>query len=127
MPRLAWKGPERPTWVVEAIVEDKKSKKDLFAELGRICPEPVVFASNTSSISITELGAASGRPERFIGMHFMNPVPIMKLVEIIRGLNTSDQTYELAGNVALSLGKTPLKVNDFPGVRGEQDPHPDDK
>lgn len=101
--------------VVEAIVEDKRLKKELFAELGRICPAGVIFASNTSSISITELGAALGRPERFVGMHFMNPVPLMKLVEIIRGIRTSDETYEVARSVVVSLGKTPVKVNDFPG------------
>lgn len=101
--------------VVEAIVEDKNSKKELFARLGHICPEPVIFASNTSSISITELGRASGRPERFVGMHFMNPVAVMKLVEIITGMKTSNETYEVTRKVVLSLGKTPVKVNDFPG------------
>ena len=101
--------------VVEAILEDAGIKKDLFAKLGSILPDNAIFASNTSSISITELAAASIRPERFIGMHFMNPVPVMKLVEIIRGLATDDETYEKVHAACETIGKIPVVANDFPG------------
>ena len=102
-------------FAVEAIVEDETVKAGLFRTLARLLPEPVVLASNTSSISITRLGVASGRPDRFIGMHFMNPVPVMKLVEVIRGLDTSDATFEATMTLARRLGKTPCAVNDAPG------------
>jgi 3-hydroxybutyryl-CoA dehydrogenase len=101
--------------VVEAVVEDADVKKDLFGALHHVVPEDAIFASNTSSISITELAASSGRPERFIGMHFMNPVPLMKLVEIIRGLATSDETHERIHAATEALGKVPVVANDFPG------------
>lgn len=102
-------------FVVEAIVEDSRAKEDLFRKLDQRARPEVILASNTSSISITRLAAASSRPDRFIGMHFMNPVPVMKLVEIIRGLRTSDATFEATRSLALRLGKTPVEVNDSPG------------
>lgn len=100
--------------VIEAIYENKNAKIILFNELHSILNEKVIFASNTSSISITELGAKT-RPEQFIGMHFMNPVPVMKLVEIIRGYSTSQSTFELIYNLAQRIGKVPVEVNDYPG------------
>jgi len=101
--------------VVEAIVENEGAKKDLFRRLGAICPAPTILASNTSSISITRLAAATGRPDRFIGMHFMNPVPVMALVEVIRGIATSDETAATVDEVARRMGKTPIFCNDSPG------------
>ena len=101
--------------IVEAIVENASVKKKIFHELGQLCKESAIFASNTSSISITELAAATNRPDRFIGMHFMNPVPIMTLVEIIRGFATSNETCQAIVELASKLGKTPVEVNDYPG------------
>jgi 3-hydroxybutyryl-CoA dehydrogenase len=101
--------------VVEAIIEDAPAKRDLFARLDELTPPDAVLASNTSSISITELAAATKRPDRVIGMHFMNPVPVMQLIEIIRGLATSDETYREIETLAKELGKTPVAVNDYPG------------
>jgi len=101
--------------VVEAIIEDFAAKAAIFEELDRITPPETILASNTSSISITKLAAATSRPDRFIGMHFMNPVPMMKLVEIIRGLGTSDETYGVTEGLANKLGKVPVEVNDAPG------------
>jgi 3-hydroxybutyryl-CoA dehydrogenase len=101
--------------VIEAIVEDETVKKDLFRELDAICPEKTLFASNTSSISITRLAAATRRPARFIGMHFMNPVPMMGLVEVIRGISTSDETAAAILDLARAMGKTPILCNDSPG------------
>jgi 3-hydroxybutyryl-CoA dehydrogenase len=101
--------------VVEAIVENEGAKKDLFRRLDAICWEPTILASNTSSISITRLAAATGRPDRFIGMHFMNPVPVMALVEVIRGIATSDETAATVDEVARRMGKTPIFCNDSPG------------
>ena len=101
--------------VVEAIVEDEAAKVEVFATLDDLLEPGAILASNTSSIPITRLGAATGRPEMVIGMHFMNPVPIMKLVEVIRGLETSDETHRTVVELAGSLGKTPVTVNDFPG------------
>ena len=101
--------------VVEAIIENEGIKTELFGKLEALCPPETIFASNTSSISITLLAAATKRPERFIGMHFMNPVPIMKLVEIIRGLATSDEVYALTEELATRMGKIPVCVNDYPG------------
>jgi 3-hydroxybutyryl-CoA dehydrogenase len=100
---------------IEAVVEDLAVKRELFGALGRLAPPEAVIASNTSSLSITELGAASGRPERVIGMHFMNPVPVMELVEVIRGQLTSDATHELTIDLARALDKTPVSVEDYPG------------
>ncbi|KAA0008072.1 MAG: 3-hydroxybutyryl-CoA dehydrogenase [Thermoplasmata archaeon] len=101
--------------VIEAIFENVEAKKELFKELDRICKKETVFASNTSTIPITDLASATDRPEFFIGMHFMNPVPLMKLVEVIRGLRTSDETAELIKELAVKMGKTPVEVNDGPG------------
>jgi 3-hydroxybutyryl-CoA dehydrogenase len=101
--------------VIEAVSERLEVKQQLFQKLDRICPPETILASNTSSISITLLAAQSGRPERFIGMHFFNPVPVMKLVEIIRGLDTNDATFGTVQAIAERLGKTPVLVNDSPG------------
>ncbi|MGH7563701.1 MAG: 3-hydroxybutyryl-CoA dehydrogenase [Gemmatimonadota bacterium] len=101
--------------VVEAIVEDEAAKVEVFETLDELLDPDAILASNTSSIPITRLAAATGRPEKVIGMHFMNPVPIMKLVEVIRGLETSDETHRAVVTLAESLGKTPVTVNDFPG------------
>ncbi|MFN2382732.1 MAG: 3-hydroxybutyryl-CoA dehydrogenase [Gemmatimonadota bacterium] len=101
--------------VVEAIVENETIKRELFGALDRLAPPDAILASNTSSISITRLGAATSRPDRVIGMHFMNPVPVMALVEIIRGLETSDATHDLVVALARDLGKTPVTVLDYPG------------
>ena len=102
-------------FVVEAIVENEAKKLSLYGALEPLLPPAAILASNTSSISITRLGAASGRPDRFIGMHFMNPVPVMELVEVIRGLETSDATFGTTMDLARRLGKTPCAVNDAPG------------
>jgi 3-hydroxybutyryl-CoA dehydrogenase len=101
--------------VVEAIVENEAAKKELFAKLDAICKPEAVFASNTSSISITRLASATRRPDRFIGMHFMNPVPVMALVEVIRGMATSDETAAAVDGLARRMGKTPILCNDYPG------------
>ncbi|MCI0485395.1 MAG: 3-hydroxybutyryl-CoA dehydrogenase [Blastocatellia bacterium] len=102
-------------FVVEAVSEDLAIKTGLFRELDRIVRPEVILASNTSSISITKLAAVTSRPERFIGMHFMNPVPVMKLVEIIRGAATTDETYATTRELAEVMGKTAVEVNDAPG------------
>ena len=101
--------------VVEAIVENEAVKRDLLARLDALVPPLTILATNTSSISITRLAAATRRPERFIGMHFMNPVPVMALVEVIRGIATSDETTEAVLALAKDLGKTPILCRDFPG------------
>ena len=101
--------------VVEAATENEKIKLDIFAQLDEICPEGAILASNTSSISITKIAAATKRPEKMIGMHFMNPVPVMKLIEVIKGLATSDETYEEIVELSKKLGKIPCEANDFPG------------
>lgn len=101
--------------IIEAIPEDLALKQDLFAGLDRICEPRAVFASNTSSISITKLGAASGRPDRVVGLHFMNPAPVMRLVEVVRGLQTSEQTMTLALDFTTQLGKTAVVAKDAPG------------
>ena len=101
--------------VIEAVTEDLKVKSELFKALDRITPDTAVLASNTSSISITKLGATTNRPDKVIGMHFMNPVPVMKLVEVIRGIATSNETYEKVRGLTEKLGKTALDCNDSPG------------
>ncbi len=101
--------------VIEAVPEDAALKRQLFSELDKLASGHVIFASNTSSISITELAAATNRPDRFIGMHFFNPVPVMKLVEVVRGLRTSDATAKAAFEVCERLGKTAVEVQDYPG------------
>jgi len=101
--------------VIEAVVENMDVKTKLFAELDEIARPETILASNTSSLPITEIAAATKRAEKVIGMHFMNPVPVMKLVEIIRGLATADEVYETIEAVTRTLGKVPVEVNDFPG------------
>lgn len=101
--------------VVEAVVENMKVKIDVFQQLDEITPPHAVLATNTSSLPITEIAAATKRPEQVIGMHFMNPVPVMKLVEIIRAIQTSDETYATVKEMAEKLQKTPVEVEDFPG------------
>jgi len=100
---------------IEAASEHLATKLELFATLDRECAPRAILASNTSSISITLLGGATKRPERTIGMHFMNPVPVMALVEIIRGIATSQDTYDVTRDLAVQMGKTPVEVRDFPG------------
>jgi 3-hydroxybutyryl-CoA dehydrogenase len=102
-------------FVLEAVVENEDAKIALFQKLDKVCPPEVIFASNTSSISITRMGARTSRADRFIGMHFMNPVPAMRLVEIIRGLATSHDTYEVTRDLAERLGKNTMTAEDFPG------------
>jgi 3-hydroxybutyryl-CoA dehydrogenase len=101
--------------VIEAVSEDENLKKELFKKIDRLCEPGCIIASNTSSISITALAAVSNRPDRIIGMHFMNPVPVMKLVEVIRGLATSDETTQKIIVLTEKIGKTPVEVNDYPG------------
>jgi 3-hydroxybutyryl-CoA dehydrogenase len=101
--------------VIEAVIEDLGVKARVFGELDKVCPPTTIFASNTSSLPITQMAATTSRPDRFIGMHFMNPVPLMKLVEIIRGLATSEATYQAIGELAVAMGKEPVTVNDSPG------------
>ncbi|HVT46080.1 MAG TPA: 3-hydroxybutyryl-CoA dehydrogenase [Thermoanaerobaculia bacterium] len=101
--------------VIEAIIEDLEAKLALFRELDRLTSAAVILASNTSSISITTLAAATRRPDKVIGMHFMNPVPVMTLVEVIRGLATSDDTWQRVEDLARRMGKTAIEVNDYPG------------
>jgi 3-hydroxybutyryl-CoA dehydrogenase len=101
--------------VVEAIIEEMKLKKDLFAKLDGLCAPEAILASNTSSLPITEIAAVTSRPDKVIGMHFMNPVPMMKLVELIRGVATSDETLTITRELSEKLDKTPVEVNDYPG------------
>ena len=101
--------------VIEAVTEVSVLKKELFQKLDNICDTDTILGTNTSSISITELAAVTQRISQVIGMHFMNPVPVMKLIEVIRGLSTSDETYQKIHDVSLKLGKTPVEVNDYPG------------
>jgi len=101
--------------IIEAVNEDLKVKTEVFKALDQIAAPETILASNTSSISITKLGAATRRPDKVIGMHFMNPVPVMKLVEVIRGIATSDETYEKVRALSEKLGKTPLDCQDSPG------------
>ena len=102
-------------FVIEAVVENEDAKIALLQKLDKVCPEETIFASNTSSISITRMGARTSRADRVIGMHFMNPVPAMKLVEIIRGLATSEATFQQTRALAEQLGKTTMTAQDFPG------------
>jgi len=103
------------TLIVEAATENFEIKKQIFQKLDEITSEETILASNTSSISITKIAAVTSRPERVIGMHFMNPVPLMKLVEVIRGIATSDETYQKVHELSEKMGKTPLDCQDFPG------------
>jgi 3-hydroxybutyryl-CoA dehydrogenase len=101
--------------VIEAIIENVAAKTDLFRRLDELTKPECILSSNTSSISITKIAAATKRPEKVIGMHFMNPVPVMTLVEVIRGIATSDETYRLVEETSKKMGKTPIEVNDYPG------------
>jgi len=101
--------------VIEAATENMAIKQSIFRELDAIAPKHAILATNTSSLPITEIAAVTERPEQVIGMHFMNPVPVMKLVEIIRGLATADEVYEAVEEMTRKLSKTPVEVNDFPG------------
>ncbi|HEX3186514.1 MAG TPA: 3-hydroxybutyryl-CoA dehydrogenase [Pyrinomonadaceae bacterium] len=103
------------SFVIEAVTENLAVKTEVFKALDRITPPQAILASNTSSISITKLGAATGRPDKVIGMHFMNPVPVMKLVEVIRGIATSDETYEQVSTLAVKMDKIALDCQDSPG------------
>jgi 3-hydroxybutyryl-CoA dehydrogenase len=101
--------------IIEAATEDLVAKKALFAELDKLCKPGTILATNTSSLSITEIAAATGRPDKIVGMHFFNPVPMMKLVEIIKGLTTSDETRDSILDLTSKLGKTPVEVAEAPG------------
>ena len=101
--------------VVEAAIENLDIKKSIFAELDSLCKPETILASNTSSISITAIAAATKRPDKFIGMHFFNPATVMKLVEVIRGAHTSDETYKTIAELAAAIGKEPVEVNEAPG------------
>jgi len=102
-------------YVVEAAVEMEELKFTIFRQLDEACPDHVILATNTSSIPIGRIGAQTGRPEKVIGMHFMNPVPVMKLVEVIRGLATSQETFDITWQLCEKFGKTPAEANDYPG------------
>ncbi len=101
--------------VIEAVTENLNVKLEIFRKLEDLCPSETVFASNTSSLPITQLAAATKRPTHVVGMHFMNPVPMMKLIELIRGIATCDKTFHMIEELARRLGKTPVEVNDYPG------------
>lgn len=101
--------------VVEAAIENMKIKKEIFAELDGICKKETILASNTSSLSITEVASATSRPDKVIGMHFFNPAPVMKLVEIIRGMATSQETFDAVKNLSLEISKEPVEVKEAPG------------
>jgi len=102
-------------FVVEAAIENESLKLNIFKELDQVCKKEIILSSNTSSISITKVASATQRPSQVIGMHFMNPVPVMQLVEIIRGLQTSQETFNTVKSLTEKLGKTPVEANDFPG------------
>ena len=101
--------------IIEAILEDISLKKEIFSKLDQICKPETIFASNTSSLSITEIAASTKRPQRFIGMHFFNPAPVMKLVEVIKGQLTDPQVLQYVTDLAVKIGKTPVNVNEAPG------------
>ena len=102
-------------FIIEAAVENIPLKWEIFTKLDEVTPPETILASNTSSISITRIASVTQRPDRVVGMHFFNPAPMMKLIEIIRGLVTSDETFRITRDLSLNLGKTPLEANDFPG------------
>ncbi len=106
---------EEADFIVEAVIENTDVKKNIFHTLDNVCGPDVILSSNTSSISITKIAAWTKRSTKVIGMHFMNPVPMMQLVEVIRGMDTSDETYAHTKNLSEKLGKTPVEVNDYPG------------
>jgi len=101
--------------VIEAAVENMEIKKQIFAELDKLCKPETILASNTSSLSITEVGAATTRPDKVIGMHFFNPAPVMKLVEVIKGMATSQETFDAVKEVSVAIGKEPVEVAEAPG------------
>ena len=109
------KGVRAADLIVEAATENEQVKLSLFEQIDKRCPQHTILASNTSSISITKIAAATQRPEQVIGMHFMNPVPVMKLVEVIKGYSTSNDTTNKVTALAMQLGKVPVEVNDYPG------------
>ena len=109
------KGVKYVSLVIEAATENVVLKTKIFKELDEVCPDDTILATNTSSISITQIGAATNRADKVIGMHFMNPVPIMQLVEIIRGYNTSDEVTQFIVDLSKKVGKIPIEVNDYPG------------
>jgi len=102
-------------FIIEAAPENLELKKKIFSELNEICPKDTILSTNTSSLSITEIASVTERPEKVIGMHFFNPVPLMKLIEIICGLETSEETFNITKDIAIKLGKTPVKAKDYPG------------
>ena len=106
--------------VVEAAVENMDIKRDIFQTLDKLCPAHTILASNTSSLPITALAAVTKRPKQFIGMHFFNPAPVMKLVEVITGIATSEETFAAVKSLAETLGKTPVRVTDYPGFAGNR-------
>lgn len=108
-------GAKDADFVIEAATENVKIKKDIFKSLDLVCKPETILATNTSSISITEIASATNRPDKVIGMHFFNPVPVMKLVELIRGHDTSDETFRITKELAEKLGKTTVEVKDYPG------------
>jgi len=108
-------GVQYASLVVEAATENLELKLKIFKDLEKFCPKDTILATNTSSISITQIASVTSRPEMVIGMHFMNPVPLMKLVEIIKGFNTSQETFEIVQKISKKLNKIPVKVNDYPG------------
>ena len=114
-PSLDLQNASKVDLVIEAVVENMEVKTSLFSQLDEIAPKHTILATNTSSLPITEIAAATKRPEKVIGMHFMNPVPVMKLVEIIRGLATADEVYQTIEDITHKLNKVPVEVNDFPG------------
>ena len=109
------KGVKYASLVIEAATENVVLKTKIFKELDEVCPDDTILATNTSSISITQIGAATNRADKVIGMHFMNPVPIMQLIEIIRGYNTSDEVTQFIVDLSKKVGKIPIEVNDYPG------------
>jgi len=115
IPSVSIEDAKEVDFIIEAVIEKMEVKTTLFQQLDTLAPEQVILATNTSSLPITEIAAATNRPDRVIGMHFMNPVPVMKLVEIIRGLATSDEVYQQIEDLTKKLNKTPVDVNDFPG------------
>lgn len=115
IPSISIEDAKEVDFIIEAVIEKMEVKTTLFQQLDTLAPEQVILATNTSSLPITEIAAATNRPDRVIGMHFMNPVPVMKLVEIIRGLATSDEVYQQIEDLTKKLNKTPVEVKDFPG------------
>ena len=106
---------EKADFIVEAVPENEPLKHEIFEKLDGICSKEVILSTNTSSLSITKIAAVTKRPEKVIGMHFMNPVPLMKLVEIIKALSTSEETFKITEELAIKMGKRPVAANDFPG------------